>query len=197
MPGRGWLPTQGGPWQVSHQTGCKGCSVSGGCRLQRTLRPRQEPTAGLTSASDLQVRQVLQAGEWQRVPHAPEGFWHPLRRAGVRKRESLAGGRGDRGGHPDQPRAQRRLRGWSRVLPLISSETLSQSHLQRLHLCHEGARPAAPRSLAGSPSSASGLTPALLDSLPTPLGLDACRPASSTSSPLSSAPWQPSPPWEW
>lgn len=49
---------------------------------------------GPTFASDLQVCQVLQVGEWQRVPHAPKGFWHPLRRAGVRECESLgwAGG---------------------------------------------------------------------------------------------------------
>lgn len=75
----GWVTTQEGPCQGSHQAIGKGCWESDGRTLQRgPCRLRQESALGPPFASGPQVCQVLQDGERQRVPHAPEGFWHPL-----------------------------------------------------------------------------------------------------------------------
>lgn len=65
---------------------------------------------GPTFASGFQVCQVLQDGGRQRVPHTPEGFWHPLRCAGVWECESLGWADGlVRGGNPDPSGALKRL----------------------------------------------------------------------------------------
>lgn len=79
-------------------------------------------------------------------------------------------------------------------------EALSWSHLPAPHLaphlCCEGAGPAAPLSVwLGVQVQSLATWPA--GPPPTRFGLRSYRLASSTSSPPSSAPWQPSPPWEW
>lgn len=118
----------------------------------------QEPTVGPTFTSGLQVCQVLQDGEWQRVPHAPQGFWHPLRRVGVRECESLAGQVGGQGRKPKQSQALKSLlRGQGPAL--TSPEILGWRRPLAPHLNLEGVRPALhqgpPSSMvspAGSPS---------------------------------------------
>lgn len=133
---------------MSHQTGCKGCSVRGGRRLQRTLQVRagaHHGTSPLPPTSRFAKYYKLENGSEYRTLLKAFGIRFDVLVYG-NVSPWRAAGWVDRGGHPDQPWAQRRLPGRSRVLPLIGSETLSSSHLQCLHLYPEGARPAAPRS---------------------------------------------------
>lgn len=116
---------------------------------------------GPTFASDLQVCQVLQVGEWQRVPHAPKGFWHPLRRAGIRERESL-GWAGGWTGEEIQTNPGPGEGSWAGMRGRVLLLKPSTGHTSKTPYLHqEGVGPAAPKSLWSHPCPA-GLCPLAL-----------------------------------
>lgn len=161
-------------------------------------RVRQEPTVGPTSSSGPRFAKYykLENGSEYRTLLKAFGIrFDVLVYGNVSARAWQLGGQGRKPRPTLGPR--KLLGGMGRVLPLTSSEALSWSHPQSPQLCHEGWG----LLLQGLSSWESKFS---LWPPPCPAGLSAHPPrscvhrlASSTSSPPSSALWQPSPPWEW
>lgn len=146
----------------------------------------------------LQVCQVLQDGERQRVSHPPEGFRHPLRRAGVRERESWdPAEEGIRGGFPCLHWGLEEALGTVAFHGPTGHIPHQLPILCRAELSDPPQTLPAPRPLSQEPRLNLSPHPSLLVPLSSGLALYPYRLASSISSLPSSAPWPPSPLWEW